>query len=259
MDKQACICKRSEIAHIRAFLNYATKAVNDAWYFPPAYGYQYLVALALYSKCLTVAEATLVLIEAGFGDEAFGMTRTLVDLFITLRYIANKDTDDRAKRYAQFAAKSGAVWAEIVKIYWPHKVREVPERMQRVAATFRTPHSWSGLTAKEMALEADTLEVDEKGNPVVHDVAYRIVYRWASHYVHPTVDSLRNHLVQAGHDNFVVRSRNVQDMTHMAAFNVAWYVSNTMIAFYRCMGDPQPARVARWAKGLIEHLARRHG
>jgi len=114
------------------------------------------------------------------------------------------------------------------------------------------------MTAKDLALEPDTVEVGDNGQPVVHDVAYRIVYRWTSRYVHPTVDSLKNHLVQAGHDNFTVRSRNEQDMTHMAAFNVACYVTNTMIAFYRCMGDPQPSRVARWAKGLIQHLARRH-
>ena len=44
----------------------------------------------------------------------------------------------------------------------------------------------------------------------------------------------------------------------MAAFNVACYVANTIFAFYRCMGDPQPPRVARWAMGLIKHLARRH-
>jgi len=231
MSNHVRICQRSELEHIRAFLNYAKKAVNDARYFPPAYGYQYLVALALYSKCLTVAEATLVLLEAGFGDEAFGMTRTLVDVFLTLRYIANKDTDERAQRYAHFAAKSGAVWAEVVKEYWPHKVQTVPERMSRVAATFPNPHSWSGKAVKDMALEPDTVEVDANGQPVVHDVAYRIIYRWTSRYVHPTVDALKNHLVQAGHDNFTVRSMNAQDMSHMAAFNVACYVASTMIAF----------------------------
>jgi Family of unknown function (DUF5677) len=46
-----------------------------------------MVALALYSKCITVAEATIALLAAGFSDEAFGMTRTLVDIYITLRYI----------------------------------------------------------------------------------------------------------------------------------------------------------------------------
>jgi len=78
----------------------------------------------------------------------------------TLRYIANKDTHERAKRYAQFSAKNSAVWAEVVEIYWPAKAQALPERTKKVAATFRNPHSWSGKTAKEMAFEPDTVEVD---------------------------------------------------------------------------------------------------
>lgn len=64
-----------------------------------------MVSLALYSKCITVAEAIIALLDAGFSNEAFGMTRTLVDIFTTLHYIANKDTDERAKRYYRFFAK----------------------------------------------------------------------------------------------------------------------------------------------------------
>jgi len=89
------LCGRSQVEHIRKFLAYAKLSVNEARYYPPSYGYQYLVALALYSKCITVAEATLVLLDAGFSDEAFGMTRTLVDIFLTLRYITNKETHER--------------------------------------------------------------------------------------------------------------------------------------------------------------------
>ena len=122
------VCRHTEVEHLRKFLAYAKLLVNEARYYPPSYGYQYMVALVLYSKCLTVAEATLVLLEAGFGDEAFGMTRTLVDIFLTLRYITNKDTYERAKRYAQYAAKSSALWAEIVEIYWPAKAQPLPER-----------------------------------------------------------------------------------------------------------------------------------
>jgi hypothetical protein len=33
---------------------------------------------------------------------------------------------------------------------------------------------------------------------------------------------------------------------------------NTMIVFYRCMGEPQPGRLANWARALIEHIGRRH-
>lgn len=253
------VCAHSEVEHLRKYVAYAKLRVNEAWYFPHSYGYQYLVALALYSKAITVAEAILVLLDAGFSDEAFGMTRTLVDIFITLRYIANKDTDERAKRYAQYGAKSSAGWAEIVQSYWPQKAQPLPERTKQVAATFPNPHSWSGKTVKDLFYEPDTVEVDpQTGKPFVHDVAYRIIYRWTSRYVHPTVDALKNHLVQAGRDNFTVRSRNEQDMTYLAAFNVATYLSSAMISFYRCMGDQQPDRLARWAKALITHIGERH-
>ncbi len=50
-------CKSSDIEHVRKFVAYAKLRVNDAWYFPPDRGYRYMVALALYSKCITVAEA----------------------------------------------------------------------------------------------------------------------------------------------------------------------------------------------------------
>ena len=252
-------CSRSEVEHLRKYVTYAKLCVNEAWYFPPSHGYQYLVALALYSKAITVAEAILVLLDAGFSDEAFGMTRTILDIFITLRYIANKDTDERAKRYAQYGAKSSALWAEIVQFYWPERAKPLPDRTKEVAATFPNPHRWSGKSVRDMAYEPDTVEVDPKtGKPFAHDVTYRIIFAWTSRYVHPTVDALKNHLVQAGHDNFTVRSRNRQDMAHLAAVNVATYLSSTMIAFYRCMGDPQPDRLSRWTKALVTHIGSRH-
>jgi len=259
MNRPRQICPHSEIEHVRKFVAYAKLRVNEAWIYPPVNAYRYMVALALYSKCITVAEAILSLLDAGFSDEAFGMTRTLVDIFITLHYIANNDTEERARRYAQFSAKDSEVWAEVTKTYWPANVQPLPERIKRIAATYRSPHHWSGHTVKEMALEPDTSEVDPAtGNPAVHDFAYRVIYRWTSHYVHPTIGALRNHLVQAGRDNFVVRSGNAQNMGHMTVFNVASYFVNTLICFYRCIGDPQPTRLSNWGGALVAHIARRH-
>jgi len=98
-------CERSEVERVRRFVAYAKLRLNNAAYYPPYGGHRYMVALALYSKCITVAEAALTLLDAGFGDEAFGMTRTLIDIFFTLRYIANQDTDARAKLYYEFVSK----------------------------------------------------------------------------------------------------------------------------------------------------------
>lgn len=259
MSTQRLRCKRSETEHVRRFVEYAKLCVNEARVYPPVEGYRYMVALALYSKCITVAEATLALLEAGFSDEAFGMTRTLVDILITLRYIGNKDTDDRARRFYEFSAKYSQVWAEVTRTYWPQIEQPLLEHTKRLAARYRSPHQWAGKTAKEMALEPDTRELDPAtGKPLVHDFAYGVIYRWTSHYVHPTIGALENHLVQAGHDNFVVRSGNARDMRHMALFNTAVYVVLTMISFYRCMGDEQPERLSKWANALLPHLGRRH-
>ncbi len=253
------LCKRSEIEHIRSFIAFAKLRLNEAWYYPPLNGYRYMVALALYSKCLTTAEAILVLLDANFSEEAFGMTRTLVDIFITLRYISNKETEERAKRYTQFSAKNSEVWTELTRIYWPQKLQPLDDRTKRIAAKYPSPHQWSGKTVREMSLEPDTFEVDSvTGQPAVHDFDYRVIYRWTSHYVHPTIGALRSHLVQAGRDHFVVRSGSALDMRHMTLFNIASYVVNTMICFYRCMGDPQPPRLSSWGGSLVAHIARRH-
>jgi len=254
-------CERSEVEHVRRFVAYVKVRVNSTWYFPPRGGYQwlrYMVALALYSKCITVAEAIMVLLDAGFSDEAFGMTRTLVDIFITLRYIANKNTDDRAKLYYLYFTKDIQGWHEVIKDFWPRNAQTIPPRTLTVAATYAHPHRWSGKTVKEMALEPDALDVDATGKPLVYDFAYKVIYRWTSHYVHPTIGALENHVVQAGRDNFVVHSGYLKDMGNMAVFNVASYVMHTMAWFYRCMGDPQPERVGTWANALMKHLIRRH-
>jgi hypothetical protein len=43
-------CNRSEIKHVRRFVEYAKRLVNEASYYPPYDGYGYMVALALYSE-----------------------------------------------------------------------------------------------------------------------------------------------------------------------------------------------------------------
>jgi hypothetical protein len=120
-------------------LAYAKLRVNSAWYYPPLNAYRYTVVLALYSKCLTVAEATLALIDAGFSDEAFGMTRTLVDIYITLRYIANKDTEERARLFYRFIAKDMHGWSDIAKDYWPKLLQPMDPRIVNEASRYRNP------------------------------------------------------------------------------------------------------------------------
>jgi hypothetical protein len=259
VNKKAPSCTTNEVEHIRKFVAFVKTSVNNAWYYPPLRAYRYMVALALYSKCITVAEATIALLDSGFADEAFGLTRTLVDIFITLRYISNHDTEERARLYYEFFTKDTEGWGKVIETYWPQSSHALDPKTKRVAANYRSPHRWSGRHVRDMALEPDTHEIDPAtGQAVIHDFAYRVIYRWTSHYVHPTIVALEGHLVQAGRDNFIVHSGRTKSMASLAVFNVAFYVCNNMVCFYRCMGDPQPQRVANWAGALLRHLARRH-
>jgi hypothetical protein len=182
-----------------------------------------------------------------------------VDIFFTLRYIANQDTDERARRYAQFAAKDADEWSEIAKKYWPQMTAVVDPHAKSIAAKYGSPHRWSGKSVKDLALEPDTVEVDpDTGEPAVHDFAYSVIYRWTSTYVHPTIGALEHHTVQAGRDNFTVRGGWGRNMSHLSVFNTAVYVVNTMVYFYRCIGEPQPERVSTWAQALRAHIAKRH-
>jgi len=251
-------CQRSEIEHLRKYLAYAKRCVNDARIYPPITTHRYLVALALYSKCLTVAEATLALLDAGFSDEAFGMTRTLIDIYFTLRYIANRDTDQRARLYWEFFAKDRENWTDVITTYWPHLSPSANPTTARIAINYPRAHSWSGKTLKEMAFEPDTFELDANGKPATHGFPYDAMFRLTSHYVHPTIVALPNHLVTPGRDNFVIRCGQGKNMSHLAVFTAGAYVAQIMIAFYRCMGDPQPDCLANWAGALVKHLARRH-
>src|SRR5215469_6879697 len=97
--KRTRACKISDVQHARKYVTFVKEQLNAVRYYPPLNAYRYTVALALYSKALTVAEATLVLLDADFGDEAFGLTRTLVDIYFTMRYIANQDTEERAELF----------------------------------------------------------------------------------------------------------------------------------------------------------------
>lgn len=255
------VCKWSEVHHLGKFLAYAKQQLNEARIYPPLNSYRFLVALALYSKCITVCEAILVLLEVGFGDEAFGMTRTIVDISFSMHYLANKDSEERAKLFYQFHAKNLKDITTVVQGHWPQLLspKAGPWRTSVNLANYPRPHSWSGKPLSAMALEPHTAETDPRtGKPFVNDLGYRLIFQWTSHYVHPTIVCLRNHMVRPSHDPFVVRSGLGQDMTHLTAFFMTSHLASATIGFYRCMDDSQPERLSKWLAALLVHVGARH-
>jgi hypothetical protein len=55
-----------------------------------------MVVFGLVSKAVKVAQAGVCLVDTGFPEEAFGLSRTLVEIALSLRFITNRYSERRA-------------------------------------------------------------------------------------------------------------------------------------------------------------------
>ena len=179
------------------------KCIDDSQFIPATQYYRSIVLLALISKSLTLSRAICSLVEAGFPGESFGLSRTLVELYFTVRYITNKDSESRAQTFVKFFAKTHERFVELIDNHYPDKKCAKPrfhEQAIEDAKEFDTYHSWSGFTGqtKLMALEPDEHEKNEAGDPITQKFDYEVLYWWQSHYVHGTIRCLSEHEVEPG-------------------------------------------------------------
>jgi hypothetical protein len=188
--------------------------VDKRGYYPRDTVQTDMVLLALLSKGIRVSEAICFLIEGGFEEEAFGLMRTLLDLAFNLRFIVNKDIDERARLYYNFYSKSAMHWVRVAEEYYPSMSKPAAfSKFQGVAEEYKSPHYWAGdgMTARKLAEEPDTEEMDENGQPATYKFWYDVIFRWTSHFVHPTISGLFSHTVRPGKDIFRVHPHKDQE------------------------------------------------
>ena len=149
------------------------------------------VLLALLSKSIILSRAVVTLAEAGFGDEAFGLCRTSVEISFIIRYLTNKDTHARCRRYTNYFARTVTDWQKIGSKYYPERSngpRIDQPHIDALAAAYPDQHKWTdGKTVRAFAEEDDVHESDSFGKPLKDLYMYDVIYRNMSYYVHGTV------------------------------------------------------------------------
>lgn len=220
--------------------------VDDLGMIPSTRYYRSAVILALLSKALTVARAICSLVESGFPAEAFGLSRTLMEIYFCLRYIGNKDTENRAKTYVNYHARVRQEWRSIIMKYYPNTPSGclvLDEDVLQAAREFKSKAHWtgSGGQAKLMALEPDEFEKDEHAQPEKSEFDYEALYFWTSHFVHVTVDAVEAHASEPG-EVFRVRGRSELDRERGddALFNTLIFLNKSFIRACRAMNEEQP-------------------
>lgn len=258
---------------IRSFL-------NRTRYYPRAHLFADKVALALLSKAITVAESVLSLVEAGYPEEAFGLSRTLVEVALNLRFIANRDSERRATRFVHYYARwkmeqirrtlkhykgEHASGRQVPKYTKAQLRKQVPDyrKLVKIAQKFPDKTSWtitrnrkaSRGGAWRLANEPDPFEkTDGKGARWEFD--YDRIYFWTSQYVHATMVSVESHAV-IPREAFVVHigQHHGEHTADLAVFNSALYVQKALILAYRVMGHSLPDKVAKLLADVITRMA----
>jgi hypothetical protein len=237
---------------IRFYLRKLEDALNTWEMMPATHSARNAVLLALLSKALYVSRAICTLVEKGFPAEAFAMSRTIFDIFFTVRYIGNKDTEARAEQFVKFHAKIREHWAtSIIPKFYPNirpdQIKLSPDVIE-AAKEFKHKGHWTGEggQAKLMALEGDPDELDANGNPVKDAFDYEALYYWTSQYVHVSVDALDAHATEA-EQVFRVHSRKWVDEKrgNDALFNVVLVLCKIFARACRAMNEEQPEIVGK--------------
>jgi hypothetical protein len=235
--------------------------INDEKFIPASNFFRSKVLLALMSKALTTGRAICLLVDAGFHGEAFGLSRTLIDIFFNVRYISNKDTEKRAKQFVEYIAKTQEELIRLSHKHYPTKVDhpKLSEGFAKLAKVYNSAHRWTDARIKEMALEPDSYEVNEVGSPTIHDFDYEFVYWQTSQFVHATILSLGEHSTNHG-EQFRIRPKVGEgfgpDRGEEAIFNVLAFISKTFVSGYRGLNSDQPAEILEETRQVLSSYAK---
>lgn len=238
--------------------------IND-WKMVPATGaLRNQVLLALLSKALTVGRATCALVKSEFPAEAFGLSRTLIDIFFSVRYISNNNTEARATTFVDYRARVRKEFLDVHNRFFPKKALDAATTLGaetvQIAEKFKTKGHWTGHggQAKLMALEPDENEKDELGEPLTGAVDYDAYYFWTSHFVHGTITAVDAHGVPPG-EVFRVHRNPAKESEYgrLALFNVLVYLNKTFIHACRAMREGQPEKILQSMFKMMQRCGRK--
>jgi hypothetical protein len=246
------------------------------------------VVLIHVSKALRVAQSVMALIDAGYGEEAFGLSRTMVEVGLNLRFITNRHSVRRAQRFVDYKS----VWQLELKrrslkhfyqrdeqgqLILDEKGEKIPtytkaelrKRMSdyplHVKAARKFPKyasSWTDTRHRKgkrskttgvrmMAKEPDRYEF-VSGVPFNWEFDYDWMYFWTSQYVHGTVVCMESHAVYPRQPfsihNAPARLKHTEGL---AAFNTAAQLNKILLAAFRAIGHEYPAKLSTRMSNLL--------
>jgi Family of unknown function (DUF5677) len=153
------------------------------------------VPFAFMTKAFQVHDAIVTLCKASFGSEALALSRILLEMHFSLRWMTNQDQQMRTEAFAFFGAKRKQYSAKTFAKYNPDSPRAaealsfVKTYYEKYADNYDSYISWSGHKLKYLAEETEVLYRGMCEFPnALRD--YETLYSMASDHVHVTAVAL---------------------------------------------------------------------
>lgn len=202
--RMAVVENPAQIARVRSYCQALEAEVSRLKVRPRRFArYPFdLVGLGIVSKAFSISNALLVLLDSGFAEEAYGLSRSLVECALTLRFLT-QDQDKQSKRtfsYVQFEVADKQYWMHYALQHATEK--SVEEKILDHAKEFDLKADptgirkhWSGKEGFAWKVSIDDHPLDNVASTELAKKShYAVEYHATSSFVHCYSPALNNFL-----------------------------------------------------------------
>jgi hypothetical protein len=229
-----------------------------------------IVGLATVSKAISLSKSCLTLVRSGFPDEAYGLSRTIVECANNLRFMtAERELlHGRVRNFVRHHLADKAYWAHYsLELFKDRpeekKIREYMEKEGISPDPKSARRHWSG-TKGSFIWETMTI-VHPLDGPITETrkkISYAADYFQTSSFVHCSLPAVDNYAVEEMTPFEVSASTNLHETGQSTLFIVFLYLHSTVAyALFGMNMDRPPKLVAMFEKTLnkLKPIPRRYG
>jgi hypothetical protein len=176
-----------ELAGTTAFIDIVGSSVEALRIYPRLNAYVDRVLLTILLRCVRTARGVCTIAKQGLGDEAFIVSRTVLELCLNAYFISNTDCEARAKRFLEYFGKDREHLTKLIDLYQPSAAGSYSpdhEDLMAMAVQFKNAHKWTDKGLAEMAREPIQWADNDPVPPTKY--WYDVIYRFLSHECHGT-------------------------------------------------------------------------
>lgn len=229
-----------------------------------------LVGLATVSKAVALSKACLKLVSSGFPDEAFGLSRSIVECANNLRFMTAKwdPKDAHARNYVKHHLADKAFWAHYSLELFTGKPEEkdIREYMQQEGITPDTRSARRHWSDSKGSFIWETMTIDHPlDGPVTEKhkkIAYAGDYFQTSSFVHCSLPAIDNYAVEEWTPFRVSTSTGLHETSQSTLFIVFLYLHSTIAYALFGMNMDRPPKLQEAFQETLDSLQpipRRYG